>query len=191
MGDIFGERSSTVSQYTKAGVESFGAIRVQSENGGGSGLVSPVIFVSFTVTFREKIQVVESFNEVVHIYAYGKGAGQLILGGHVLAECNSNPKLERTRDFLITEYEDNLRAFQSASKGDLVKVAGPGNIVVSGVVDSLQVAAISEYNNKLDFTLTMTTSSSAFGFNSGNSNSGGGGDSNNTNAGADTQLINV
>ena len=141
MVDIYNNASNNVLAVRKNARPSFGAIRVQSQNGNTSSLVTPVIFNQFVINYNEKVQVLESFNEVVHIYAYGKGAGSLTLGGMVLATCD-NRLLANTNRLLVKQYENQLRAFQAARRGDLVKVSGPGGIVGSGVVVSLSVSIL-------------------------------------------------
>jgi len=111
-------------------------VSVGSSSGGSGGegglLAFPVIFTGFQINLREKIQVLETFNEFVHVYAFGRGVGNATLNGLVLGQRN-NPDGAGLKGSLIDVYENQLRARKLAEAGNLAIISGPGDAVVQGV----------------------------------------------------------
>lgn len=165
MTTIYGE--SQFNYYVgSSGKEQAGSITVT----GGGALVFPVIFTQYALSKRDRIQVVESFSEAVHIYAFGKGADKLVLSGHLLANTNGSDGINAYSS-LVSQYDSSLRAFKAAETGDHIVVAGANGIVFSGVVDALDFTMDSSQNNISSFRLSMTSSDAAFYV--GGSSSGG------------------
>ena len=148
--NTFGSKSSTQGAS--------GMIRLRP-----TGLTFPVIFSGYQVAFNEKIQVLESFKDVTHVFAFGKAAGSATLSGHVLANGNSNPLQRKLKEKLFQVYDTKLRAFKAAKEGKLVMVSGPGNMVIQGVVIGLSMDMSAQLESVANFVLNMVITTSAQG----------------------------
>ena len=148
--NTFGARTSTE--------RSSGVIRLRP-----TGLTFPVIFNSYRVILNEKVQVLESFKEVVHVFAFGKGAGQAVLTGFVLAHGTRNPSHRRLNSRLMRKYEKGLRAFKTAKAGRVVTISGPGDMILRGVAVGLEISLSAETQGFASFSLRFILTSSAQG----------------------------
>lgn len=156
-----------------------GNLRASGGGGGNGGYIRispgglgfPVIFRQFSAQLQEKIQVLETFKEFIHIYAFGKGAGRATLSGSILS-CGGGPP---NANKVANAYQNSLRARALAKSGSLATISGPGSFVVRGVIDSMSISIAAETHNMADFTLNMIIASSVSGAGGGGGSSGGGG----------------
>jgi hypothetical protein len=125
----------------------------EKDKSGGKGLFAyPVIFTSISIRLGERVQVIESFNDAVHLNAFGKNAAVLSLAGHVIGSVKDNDGQEKTGSLLIKNYDNNIRAFEAAKKGKLITISTHMGIVYSGVCTALDFShdaslrAISNFN---------------------------------------------
>jgi len=140
-----------------------GMIRlVRDGEGTGSAFTFPIVFNAYRVQLTEKVQFLESFNEFIHVYAFGKGVGQAQLSGHVFAT-QQNPVHQRFKQRLIDQYSNKFRAFKLAKDGKLAKVSGPGTNLIQGVVLDLNYSIDAQQSNVINFELRIGIVSSALG----------------------------
>jgi hypothetical protein len=153
------ERSwkSVVTSSVDSKSEKVGYIRISSGRGSGESLSSPVIFTAYQGMLREKVQALETFNEFVHVYCFGRAVGQATLSGRILA---TDGTLDAFKDTLLDTYENTLRARKLAENGALAIISGPGGAVLQGVVTQLSFSVSSEGgggDNAMQFTLQLLT----------------------------------
>lgn len=128
---------------------------------GASSLIYPVIFTGFRITKREKVQTVEAFDETNHLYAFGKSADVVQLSGMVM----DSVKGTAGSSGLMKKYDSEFRAFKSAEKGKMLVISGIAGSVISGTVDSLEIAASAETDCLLSFSLSLLCVDHAFNVN--------------------------
>lgn len=126
------------------------------------GFTFPFIFTNYSVNLNEKIQVLETFKEFIHLYAFGKAAGQAQIQGQLL-EGRGNTRHSQLGPGLLSVYEKQLRALQLAKSGKLAIISGPGNTIIKGVVNNLNYSITGATSNILTFTLNLIIVSSALG----------------------------
>ena len=164
MPNLF-ERSwqSVVSGSVDANGRSTGYIRISTGGGEGAGLSDggggnvgfPALFTHYSVVLNEKVQVLETFNEFIHIYAFGRAVGRATLGGQVVA---SGGSLRGIQSSVIGPYEGTLRARVLADAGNLAIISGPGGVTMQGVVVSAGFSVSTEgggNDNVASFSLEM------------------------------------
>ena len=120
----------------------------------------PVIFSSFAIRKSEKVQIVNGFNEAVHLYAFGKNADQIQLGGHILASTIFNYSFVNTDWALINPYQSVLRAFAAAKHGLKAKISGPGGVLLTGVATDFNMSMNGAINSVVDFSMTFVSADS-------------------------------
>lgn len=72
----------------------------------------PALVSSYSVNRSERIQLVPTFNDFVHLYAFGKQPIQIVLSGFAPSD-DDKVNLQA----LIEKYESKYRAFNAASGG--------------------------------------------------------------------------
>jgi hypothetical protein len=123
----------------------------------------PIIVTQWQIALREKTHVLESFNEHVHAYAFGRGVGSAVIAGHSL-ESQSGNKTHGAAKNLKSQYESQLRALAAArASGGLIRVSGPGGLTVSGVANSLEMSIGGAQSNILNFTMQFLILDSSLG----------------------------
>jgi len=135
------------------------SIRLWDERG-GKHIVYPAIFSSFTYRKGERVQVVNGFDEVTHIYAFGKNPGQFQLGGHVISDGVFNQSFLKTGIALTAHYNEILRAFEAANAGVRTEIYGPnienrGGIIMKGVAVDFAVSMDAAVNSIMNFSLNF------------------------------------
>ena len=154
-------RSVSEASETSSSEDSQGYIQITPGNLFASGF--PFIVTTWQVSLKEKTHILESFNEHVHAYAFGKGVGTAQIGGHSLEHETINPKHEQIQSRLLKEYADNLRALKAAENGQLVRISGPGSVTFSGIVTALSMSLSANPSNVLNFQLQLLILDSVLG----------------------------
>ena len=127
----------------------------------GSGF--PIVVTQWQVSFREKTHVLESFNEHVHGYAFGRGAGAAVIAGHSLENSNGNVAHAQAK-VLRSQYETQLRALAAARKGEgIIRISGPGGLTISGVAQALELSLAGPQSNVMNFTMQFLILDSTLG----------------------------
>ena len=135
-------------------------VLIRDEKQGKTYTMYPTIINTFNLQKTEKVQIVESFGETTHIYAFGRHPTQLHISGYVLASNIFNPVFSRTYDALTSKYEELARAYQVAQSGIRVKITGPningkGNILLQGIANNFTVQMSAENNSILVFSMNF------------------------------------
>jgi hypothetical protein len=149
----------------------FFAIKVEVENskpifqpgaqlGISSFIIYPAIISSFAIQKSEKVQVINGFNEVIHLYAFGKNADQMQINGHILSNF-FNPAFGRSSLLITSAYEEKLRAFSAAKSGNRVKISGPhlaadgSAVILTGVANSISYSMDATINSVINFSMSL------------------------------------
>lgn len=142
----------------------FYSIIIRDKNG-GRHIVYPAIFSNFALRKSERVQIVNGFNEAVHLYAFGKNADQLQLGGHILASTIFNFSFLGTKRAILTPYDKVLRAYSAAELGPEYRttVSGPGGVLVTGVATDFSLSMNGAINSVLDFSMSFIAVDSMMG----------------------------
>jgi hypothetical protein len=128
----------------------------------------PVIFTAFAFRKDERIQIINGFNEVIHLYAFGKNPDQLQLVGYILATDAENPSHKLTGTLFTNFYNSVMRAFSGANSGIRTRISGPhlsgnGGVILSGIANSMQISMNGQMNGYMDFTLNFIGIDSVMG----------------------------
>ncbi len=168
MPSLFGDSFKSV---TKAGLAGWGAsayFKVKGLPG------FPVIISRFGYGASEKVQVIETFKEYIHMYAFGRAASSVQIVGHVLAQSGD---LSAAED-LKSAYESTLRAFKVAQGGSLISISGPLG-VIKGVAINLMFDIAAGQDNVFNFTMNfIVLDGNGSSQTVANGGGGGGGDTN-------------
>ena len=168
MGSLFNSSFKHVGRASLAGSGAQAYFKVQGYPG------YPVIISRFEYGASEKIQVVEAFNEYIHVYAFGRAASQVQIQGHCL---NVGDDFQASAPVLKSVYQQELRAFKAAQNGGMISIAGPVG-VLKGIATNLSFAISAGQDGVINFGMNFVvldgTSESSVGSSQGGGGSGSG-----------------
>ena len=158
---------STKSDLSDFVTKYFYMIQIQNEKG-KRYILFPVIFESFQLAKSEKVQIMESFNEVTHLYAFGKSPDRLQLSGHILASSAFNYAHLMGNVALTNYYENILRAFKVADSGLRAKITGPnisgkGSTLIVGVAINMTISMSANLESVIGFSMDFIASDTVSG----------------------------
>jgi len=126
---------------------------VISVSAGGEDIVFPVIFTNFNANFSEKIQVVSAFGEHIHIYAFGKNAGNASISG-IIGNQDAEFVFPGFKANYLDLYE-RVRAYSAASSGTLLKISGPGNCAMKAIAQGTNFGLTGDSYSTINFSLNL------------------------------------
>lgn len=164
--DIF-QNSDMYALTHNGNAEKSGMIAVDlsssEKSSGGNGLFTfPVVFTACSVQHGEKVHLLESFNEAIHIFAFGKTSGNINLQGYLLSDSKSNDRHQKFSALIGDKYK-KIRAFNAAKSGQKVMISVPGGLVLSGICSGFSYSMSSESNSVINFSLQFVTTSTVMG----------------------------
>jgi len=128
---------------------------------GSSAITYPIIVHRLTLTEQERVQTFESFNDVVHVYAYGQSAGLLTIEGSSIADRAINESHVATIRDLLTPYRRRIRAFKAAQQQRaFTQIYLPSKGYVEGVIVGLTLGFQDNPFNVASFTLQVIVTNS-------------------------------
>ena len=135
-------------------------------------LLYPLIFSSFVYRKGEKVQAVTGFNEVTHLYAFGKQPDSLQLNGHILSMTLQNPAFLLSSYLCTSSFDRILRAFNAAQYGIRTRVAGPsiggqGRTIIKGVATDMTISMNGAINSVMDFSMNFLSVDTSMSFGGG------------------------
>ncbi len=108
-------------------------------------------YTGYNLENNERVQPVETLNDNIHIYTFGKRISTISLEGFIIGTKNTDIKLKP----ILDEYDKEWRAFSAALKGKPVALAGPFDLYFEGVISNFVYSCSAEHSNVVMFRMTL------------------------------------
>ena len=159
--------NSSTYQTEKSAQENEFLIQLEDDLG-NRHLIYPVVFNNFVWRKDERVQILNGFNEVAHLYAFGKNPDQLQLSGYVFASNKDNPRFQNTPGLITNSFDKTLRAYKAAEQGIRTKIAGPqisgkGSTILKGVSNQMNISLDASITSIMSFSINFIGVDSVMG----------------------------